>query len=74
MKIIVRYLVGPLELKARYSQSADGPFVTLGYISGKLSTSINVTYVALRNETQRRVVALSTMESQYQSTYQLLHL
>ena len=68
MTIIVRYLVGSMELKVRYSQSADGPFVTLGYISGKLSTSINDAYVALRNETQRRVVALSTMEPQYQST------
>ena len=68
MKIIVRYLVGSLELKVRYSQSTDGPFVTLGYISGKLSTSINAAYVAFYNETQRFGVALSTMEPQYQST------
>ena len=68
MKIIVRYLVGSLELKVRYSQSADGPFVTLGYFSGKLPTSINAAYVAFCNETQRFVVALSTMEPQYQST------
>ena len=59
VKRIVRYLVGSMELKIRYSQTASGPCVTQGYFSGKLPTSTNAAYVdadfASCKETRRSV-------------------
>ena len=45
MKKIVRFIVGSMELKIRYSQSAGGHIVTQGYFSGKLPTRTNAAYV-----------------------------
>ena len=65
VKKIVRYLVGSMELKIRYNQSADGPRVTQGSFSGTLPASSNAAYVdtdfASCKETRRSVTGFVFM-------------